>query len=252
MNDPVRAYSKDVYETTRFRGAYPLVVPLSVGDYLQIGKDDIPMGLGNVRNWRLWDMPIAREAIEGKETYFSGCKREKAAIVNAGVEPPTSVGAEGTVKLSFSKAGGFVLAFHAAEHERYEDIPKAQRLVLDAARAGWWQAEWALVTEVIKAESATLMVSLEKSTAFDLHATVAMPAALALAGVQVADPKLGWTSSGWSGRGFSTICKPGTPLFHCVRIRQRWWGKLQSELQEARDDDLAAIFATDLYEDDDV
>jgi hypothetical protein len=51
MIDAATAYSKYVFETTKFQGAYPLVVPLSVGDFLQIGSSGIPVGLGNVKKW---------------------------------------------------------------------------------------------------------------------------------------------------------------------------------------------------------
>ncbi len=245
-----KEYSQLVQETTGWRGAYPLVLPIKVGDYFQIGANDLPVGLGNVLNWPGWAdrLPVDSEDIAGSETYSAGCQRESGATASAGATSPTGLGAEATLAVSFSHSAGFLLAHTAAKHWRFRDVAAAQRAVLELARQGdFWKENWILATEVVEAESATLVVSTEANSSFELHASMTLPPGLAAVGI--ADPRLGWTASGWRGSGYSSVCKPGTPLYHCVRARRSFWGTWKTELLDDAEVDLDTAFTDNPYDD---
>jgi hypothetical protein len=240
-----KEYSKLLKTTTGFRGAYPLVVPVKVGDYFELGKEGAMVHLGNVFNWPGWStaIPVDTDDIGGSETHYAGCKRENAAEAGAQISTPVGLGAEATVSLSFSRASGFVLAYAAAKREKVRDVSTVQRHIVELARKSQWQEEWVLVTEVIAAGSATLVVSTEKASKFSLHANVALPQALKDVGI--ANPELGWTSSGWRGSGYSSLCNPGTPLYHCVKVKKSMLGTFKG--QTLGSEELDHVFTDDPY-----
>lgn len=225
-----RKYVELVKAATGFLGAYPLVVPVNVGDYFEMGKEGVMVHLGNVFHWPGWKerVPVDSEVIAGSETHFSQCNREIGGDIGVGVSSFAGVGANGTVSLSFESESGFVLAYEAAIRHRVRNVPDVQREIVRLAQAGWWQEEWVLVTEVIAAESATLAVSTSSGSKLSLYANVDLPDGLQA--IQLANPKLGWTASGWKGSGYSSICKPGTPLYHCIKVKNHWLQGLKSEV----------------------
>jgi hypothetical protein len=236
-------YNRLVHESTGWRAAYPLVIPIQVGDYFQLSAQGVPIGLGNAFNWPGWinSALVDSETIGGSETYYAGCQREAAATAAAGIDVPGGLGAEARISLLFSRSASFVLAYNAAKRFRIRDVEAVQHAVLTSAKAGWWQEDWILVTEVIAAESATLAVATEADSRLELHANAAIPTGIA--GVAIADPKLGWTASSWRGSGYSSVCKPGTPLYHCIKVRKGTFGKWRAELLDEQD-------PTDVFTDD--
>jgi hypothetical protein len=235
-----------VYTTVGWRGAYPLVIPIQVGDYFELNKQGVPIQLGNAFNWSGWRdaVPVSNEAITGSETYYAGCKRKAVAAAGAGASLPGGVGADATLSLSFERSAGFALAYEAAMRSRVEDPVDVRRRILEAAKGGWWQENWIVVTEVIAAESATVVVATEKDSELDLHANASIPAAIA--GVGIADSKLGWTASSWKGSGYSSVCKPGTPLYHCIKVRKGIFGRWRAELLD--DQEPSELFTDDPFD----
>lgn len=225
-----KEYSDLVKATTGFRGAYPLVVPVKVGDYFELGKEGVMVHLGNVFHWPGWSdaVPVDSEDIQGSETFHAGCQREMTAEAGAEVSTPYGLNAEATVELSFSRSSGFALAYEAAKREKVRDVPTVQRQIVELAKNSQWDENWVLVTEVIAAKSATLIVSAERSSTFTLHAKAELPKALADIGI--ANAKLGWSASSWRGSGYSSLCKPGTPLYHCIKVKKTALGRITGEV----------------------
>jgi len=231
-------YNRLVYESTGWRGAYPLLLPIRVGDYFQLRDDGIPIHLGNVLNWPSWKdaVPVDSETVVGSETFYSGCQRKTGVSAGAGVQIPGGVSVNSTLSLSFSREASFVLAYDAGTRTHMRDVVPIQRSILESARSGWWQEDWILVVEVIAAQSATLAVATEKDSELDLHANAGIPTGIA--GVPIAKPALGWTASGWKGSGYCCVCQPGTPLYHCLKLRKgrfgnRWRAELLEEVDPA-------------------
>jgi hypothetical protein len=245
-----KEYSKLVKDTTGWCGAYPLVIPIKVGDYFQVDADGAPIHLGSIFDRPDWSasLIVDSQAIQGSETYYAGCRREAGTTASGGVTPPTGLGAEATFSISFGRSAGFVLAYAASTQAHLRDVPKAQQLVVKLAKSGEWEENWFLVTEVIGAQSATVLVATEANAGIDLHANVTLPPGIKAVGV--ANPALGWTASSWRGSGYASLCKPATPLYHCVKPRKPFLRKWRAELLDV-EPALDAAFSDDPYEDED-
>jgi hypothetical protein len=240
-------YNRMVHKSTGWRGAFPLIIPIEVGDYFELGKDGTQVMLGNALDWPGWRdaVPVDSKAIEGSETYSSGCQRKKGVQAGAGAQVPGGIGVAGTLSLSFSREAGFVLAHDAAARSRMKDLVPVRKSILAAAKSDSWQPNWILVVEVIAAKSATLVVATQKDAELDLHANAAIPAGIA--GVAIAKPTLGWTASWNKGDGYASVCQAGTPLYHCLKLRQGKFGKdWQAEFLD--DGDPAGLFTDDPLE----
>jgi hypothetical protein len=240
-------YNRLVYESTGWRGAYPLLLPIRVGDYFQLRDDGVPVHLGDAFNWPGWRdaVPVDSENVGGSETFYSGCQRKSSVSAGAGAQIPGGVGLDGTLSLSFSREASFVLAYDAGTRTYVRDVVAVQRSILESAKLGWWQEDWILVVEVIAAQSATLAVSTEKDSELDLHANAAIPTGIA--SVPIAIPSLGWTASSWKGSGYCSVCQPGTPLYHCLKLRKgRFGNRWRAELLDEHDP--ADMFTGDPFE----
>ena len=220
-------YNRLVSDATGWRGTYPMIVTMKVGDYYELGSDDVPRYLGNARNWPGWtDDVLAVESMEfaGSQTHSRACKRHMKASAGAEAEILGGIGAKATFSLEFTHAAGFVLAHSKGKHHRFKDVDSVRKAIVQSARAGWWQRNWILVTEVVAVDSATLVVATETGASIDLHANATIPDAIAE--VAIAKPDLGWTASSWRGDGYSSICVAGTPLYHCLRVRRTMLDRL--------------------------
>lgn len=229
----VKDYNKLINEASGFRGAYPLSVPLQVGDYCQLRKDGVPIHLGNVFNWTGWPEAAPIETIQWEgtgETLYAACSREMGPSAGGGVEVPGMVGVKGTLSLTFSKSGGFVLGCGPGTLSRFRDLHAVRQAILQAAAANRWQEDWILITEATNCASVTLLISTSKGWGIDLHANADIPASV-IGGVAVASPKLGWTAVIRKGEGYTAVCQPGTPLYHCLKLDRSFLvGNWRSEL----------------------
>ena len=191
-------------------------------------------------------LPVDAETVTGSATHFAGCRRELVAKGEVQGVSVGGVGAAASVVVSFDRFAGFTLDYVAAKHYRFHDVDKARRWALAAAKDGEWETSWVLVTEVIAADSATVLVSGESSSSVVLDAMAALPTDLTT--VNLAEPKLGLSVSKWQGDGFAAVCHAATPMYHCARFRKKWLSGWRGELLGASSVDLNDVFIDDPFE----
>ena len=95
---------------------------------------------------------------KGMETYYAGSSRTVGAQADAGATTAVG-GAHGTIDLTFSEVGGFVLDFVAEAHDYYDDLQPVMRWALAAAKNGHWEPSWVLITERISSLRSVRWVS---------------------------------------------------------------------------------------------
>jgi hypothetical protein len=245
-----RDFSKLVQATTGFRGAYPEIVPVQVGDFYELSEAGMLVKQASIFDWGGWKDAVQVEShpVDGSSTYYAGCQRENEVEAGAGaVVPGAGVSVKAKVSLSFSHDAGFVLAFQGTRRDRIRDVPTLQRWIKDLAEKDQWQEQWVLVIEVLAASSASLVVTSQRGSRIDLSANAELPDLLEK--VAIADPSLGWTASSWKGSGSTSLCRQGTPLYHCIKVKRNWLGTLSTQVLGPDDDAaLAAAFTDDPFE----
>ena len=242
-------YNKLVFQVTGWRGAYPLIVAMRVGDYYELRRDGVPRYLGNARNWPGWTedtVPVDSVPVAGSSTYYGGCERRTGPSARAGVGLPGGLGVDATLSLSFTHSAGFVLAHDVGTRSVFRDVDSVRRSILDSARRGWWQANWILVTEVIATEFATLAVATKRRSQIDLHANAAIPADIS--GVTIAKPSLGWTIVGLARQRVQLDLPVRHAPLPLPPAAQAPFGGWRSELLDEADQ--AELFTDDPFEPD--
>ncbi|MFE2997218.1 hypothetical protein ACFXG4_19665 [Nocardia sp. NPDC059246] len=242
MTEVARKYAELVRKTTGWFGAYPPWISLAVGDYIQVGRGGyMHAWLGSTRAWPGWGdgLPVKTAKADGHPTYFAASSCMASANAGAGMTGPGGVSVSASIDVSFTQAGGFVLDFLGARHHRYQEVEIARRWITSAADDGWWDRSWALVTEVIDASSATILISSKNSSSLQLNSSVKLP--FDMAGIRLADPQLKLGISGWKGDGFVCLCKAATPLFKCALVKRDWKGTISGQLQADSDYEPDAV-----------
>jgi hypothetical protein len=93
--------------------------------------------------------------------------------------------------------------------------------VMDLFRRGEWQREWAIVTDLVEAESTTLAVSGADQAAIAFEATSDVPY------IDLADAAIGLEVKMASNIGYQVVAEKGlVPLFGLCKIQNAflWWG----------------------------
>jgi hypothetical protein len=227
-----QSYARLVHDETGWWGAYPPQVAVTVGDYLEFGEDGSVTRLGSSFDWPGWREQFPDECVpaSGKETHTYGATRHRGAAAGAGATAGT-VGVDAAVTLAFSREAGFVLDYQGDLLHRYRAIDAPRAHVLALAKNGDWPPERALVTEVVEAESATVVMSKTSSSTVVLSAQATLPAAVG--GLNLADPTLGLTGVTTEGSALISLCERSTPLYHCIRIRRDWLRRYHADLLAA-------------------
>ena len=239
-------YPRLVHDTSTWWGTYPVPQQLRVGDYVQMGKDGQIRYLGSVLDWHGWrdGLPVEPFPYEGKDSYWAHVTTKRAADAGAGIET-AGVGADTSLGISFSQTAGFLLNLDGTSGLRFKSVDTARRWILGAAKAGQWEKEAALITEVIRAKRTTALIAEERGTSFRVQATASLP--LDVAAINLANPALHAHYFKISGSGYSTPPIEATPLYHCARIRRRWYGARYAELQAITDPNLEDVFIDDPF-----
>jgi len=247
-----QTYPNAVHEKTTWWGTFPIEFPLKIGDIVQ---HDSNGGLSYVSNiqtklgagviFRTESKPVSAAA-----TWSHHASRNRAATVEGGATTATGVGAQAAVKVSFSAIAGFVLDYVAGTYHRLVDVDAAKRAVLGLAKNGQWESNYVLVTEMIEASPATVIASSAQNSSVLLSASVALPDNVA--GINLADPKFGFSSSSSTDGVYQSVSAKSFPLYHCIKLRRKWWGGKTAELQAAVSINLDKAFTDDPFEDENV
>lgn len=248
MNGLGRVYSRAVHEETAWWGTFPPILPLQVGDYLDFESSGSIVRLGSTYDWPGWRASLPDETVnlDGSETYSYGATRNRVASAGAGASAG-GVALTAGVQLDFTHEAGFVLDYVGAKWQRYRNVDAAKEWVLGLAKTGQWPADQVLVTEVLVADSATVVASRERASGVKLEVGVEIPST---APINLADPELKLTASTTSGAAIVSLCASSTPLYHCVRVSKDWLGRWNARLLAAdAPDDLTDAFEEAPFDD---
>lgn len=247
--DSPKTYSSAVHDQSGWWGTFPVEFPLKVGDIIRQNKLGFMTFVTNIKNWGLI-FPIDSEPVSAANSYSSHASRNLVASAEGGATVVTGAGAKVAVKVSFSEAAGFVLDYVSGKYVRIRDVSEAQEAVLGLAKNGQWKSDYALVTELFEASPATVLVSSAQNSSIVLTATASISENLA--GINLADPKLGFSTSSSTEGVYHSVSANSSPLYHCIKVRRNWWGGQVAELQAYASVNMDQAFTDNPFEGDDV
>jgi hypothetical protein len=247
-------FAKAVHGETEYWGTYPPQTPVKVGDHIEFTSDGNNNRLGSSLDWPGWAGAFRIEPVTAaaQAMYAAHANRTVGANAGAGVpEIPAAgnVSAKASIKLDFTRSSAFVLDYTGASINRYKSIEELRRWLLELARKGMWQPGHALVTEVVNATSASVVMSQEAASEVVLNASAAVKAAT----VNIADVSLGLTVSATRGATMVSLCQASTPLYRCVAIRKTIFGNFKAEMFGAEapsDAEVESSFTDNPFADD--
>lgn len=118
------------------------------------------------------------------------------------------------VRLDFSRSGAVVFS---APNCRISEIDNKRSLERKVRAIGDWEMDWVIVTKILRAPSATILVSGSVGAFAELRTS----AGIAPQGVEIADLAVGFTRARTSGMSVQLVAKGDlTPLYQASAMRQ--------------------------------
>ena len=211
MSRPVKIYQKEMHENLGFFATW---LP---GDHMELGAVGVLKG-GQFRQVAtLRDLGIDyRSSDEGSPQplkYTSSSGTSISVSAGAGTEMP-AVTAD--VTIDFSREGAFLFDALNVRQVRIENRFDVAADILKSYENGRWKKEWYVVESLHLADSATIIVSQDRSAGLILTASSELP----IPSTTLADPKVRLSVTSIRGRIFQVIAgRDLQPLYSCLRLK---------------------------------
>jgi hypothetical protein len=160
-----------------------------------------------------WGVP-APMVFQSQDTTQIGfkTKAELAKIPGVPQIADLSFGAE----IKFGKQGAVVFSAKDARVQRIDNVIALGKTILDLFYRGLWEEKWILVTEVVKAARATILISDSSNSSLVLKTKAKA--------MDIADLSANVSAVFSSGAQIRIVAEEGlTPLFRAVRVDDSWW-----------------------------
>jgi hypothetical protein len=145
--------------------------------------------------------------------------------------------AEAGAAVSFARGNAVLFSAGGCSETRVADVPGLEADLIRAAREGRWKPKWAVVTHLVEAESATIMLSTERGSRVELRAG----GTVGQGPLDLADLSGGVSLASAGSLSQMIVAESGlTPLFHAYGIKRKL----------LRDDYQGGFMATDDAADD--
>jgi hypothetical protein len=148
--------------------------------------------------------------------------------------------AEAGLKVEFGAQGAFILQAPETFASEVGDRLNLRRRIIDAFRKGVWEKDWLVITHILKAPSATVLISKSSNSLLELAAKVYLSEAVGALGAADAGISIRYQK----GDTVNMIGgKNVTPLFQLSRLKTSFFSepKLETKSLRASDPSLADL-----------
>jgi hypothetical protein len=211
MSKPVKIYQKEMHENLGFFATW---LP---GDHMELGTVGVFKGNQFRQVATLNDLGISYSpSHEGspqplKYTSSSGTSINMSA--GAGTVIPSTTA---EVTIDFSREGAFLFDALNVRHIRIKNRFDVVADILKSYENGRWKKEWYMVESLHIADSATIIVSQDRSAGLVLSASSDLP----ILSTTLADPKVGLSIKSIRGKILHVIAgRDLQPLYSCLRLK---------------------------------
>lgn len=219
MSKPAKFYLRHMSKKTAYRATWDPGKPLKLG---QIGKLD-SFGVFNVySSLEKEGIPIEfDEGSNGDMDYTSSDSVTITTKLSGSAPAAGSVLSNAEAGFSFDFKSDQSVVFQAGEVKtsHITNLGAIETQILDKYKNQNWDKSWLIISEVITAGSATVIISNSSNTKLDLKAN----AEVAAGTLKLTDASLGLTVAHEKGSTLKYISQKGlTPLYRVVGIVAPW------------------------------
>ncbi|CAB3761420.1 hypothetical protein LMG29542_04076 [Paraburkholderia humisilvae] len=214
-----KAYCKELHRALGYFGTWLPSMQLRLGDILTV-EGETARPVGHVSEHRLTFTP-RRSTPEGVIEYSSASGVTISTKI-AGQTLPGSMltEAEAGVVVKFARANAIVFEAAGCDVTRIADLTQLGNQIKKLYLAGEWQRDWIVVTELVKADSATIIVSAGASAQADLKAN----GSVQIGATRLTDLGLKLEAKYTSGLAFKTVASASlTPLYRANGLKRSWF-----------------------------
>ncbi|MFZ2899833.1 MAG: hypothetical protein WA004_14490 [Saprospiraceae bacterium] len=226
-------YLKQIQEQFRYRPIWPPGKPLEVG---VIGK--IPRGI--FTNYTTIEKELGVKP-EIQSTYkkddvlefeTSGSVQTTFKAKGQGTPPNAQYlgEADAGVVIEFNSGDAVVFKLKGYHTHQIMNLAEIQEAVVAKYKAKKWDKEYVLITEVIEADGATILISKNAGAKVELAAN----ADIGGKELNIADASLGWDLKSERSMATKVIAQSSiTPLYLAMSVRKSWFGPAELEVKRS-------------------
>ena len=225
MSNPQEFYLAHMHNKTGYRATWDPGRPLIIG---QIGKLD-QSGSFNVFS-TLAKEGIPAELLEDPSSSEMDYTSHNSVTIDfklAGKAPKAgSVLTEADAGISFSFKGEKSVVFQTSGHKTHQltNLAEIEHMILDKYKHDNWKKDWLVITQLVEAVTATIIISNSSNGSLELKAK----AGAGTNEVKLTDASLGLSVAKEKGSTLKYIAQSGiTPLYKVMGIRHPLFGKPQ-------------------------
>ena len=194
---------------------------LNVGDVISIGDDG-----GIIPQSTLNRLEIPFEVVQDETPFDTDSKQDAdvdiAPVAQAGTPAVGNVvtNAEVGFNIHFKKGNSVVFKLSGSRLYRINFIAELTPTIIKKFKEGTWQKEWMIITELIKADSGTIILAQSGNTSISLKAKADVHAGP----IKITDPSLSFDNSANNDDTGTYIKSDITPLYRCMGIKSSLFG----------------------------
>jgi hypothetical protein len=215
MASPVKIYQQEMHGNLGFFATW---LP---GDPIEIGEVGVLEGGRFRRMSSLKELGIACDLSTGQSAQNVQYTSTQGTKITTSAGATATAVAKAEITIDFSREGAFVFHASGLRWQRLENRSAVAEEVVEAYKKDKWKKGWLLVEALHTAEQATIIVSEDSSAGLVLVASAEAP----IAGVSLADPKIGLTVASTQGKIVHIVGGKGLhPLYSCLRLKDPLFG----------------------------
>jgi hypothetical protein len=157
---------------------------------------------------------------------YDGAGSASVTFKTAGTTPQgfqALAAADAGALVTFSRENALVLALRGLAEARVDNVPALAKPLVQQYWKGWWRKDYAVVTHLVTAASATILASAGADARVELRAS----ATLGQGPLQLADLSANIGVASASRMGLQITAEQLTPFFRVLRLKPRWWGGVE-------------------------
>lgn len=217
---PQEQYTDDLKKRFGYYATWLPGVPLMLGD-VGILKDKVFTRIASLEDFQI-AFDIREDNTPDDLEYSSKGEVQLTTKASGAIAPTGSslTDLDAGFIVEFGKKNSILFKANGAKNNMIENTKKMGETILRLYKEGKWNKKWVVVTELVEAESATILISNSKNAKIELKANANANAP----GLDIADAKFEFGASLYKGLDTKIVAQEGlTPLFKVQGIKTRWF-----------------------------